>query len=121
MPPATPRASCGVPTAAASNPRSPRSSNQTKTKRAGLVSPSLFIETPHTNKVTEANIIYLDRPDWKSPANKYRQTPWKLTSVPTVLKFDAQGTIVARIQDDDILDRGKIARFLGDESAGSRV
>ena len=121
MPPVTPRASCGVPTADASNPQSPQSSKQTKTKRTGLVSPSLFIETPHTNKVTEANIIYLDRPDWKSPANKYRQGPWKLTSVPTVLKFDAQGTIAARIQDDDILDRGKIAKFLGDESGGSRV
>jgi hypothetical protein len=48
--------------------------------------------------IPEAEIVYLDRPDWKSPANQYRQAPWKLTSVPTVLKFSPEGEIVARIR-----------------------
>jgi hypothetical protein len=32
--------------------------------------------------------------------------------VPTVLKFSAEGRIVARIQDDDILDEEKLRNFL---------
>jgi len=108
------QASCGVPTAGASNQRSPQFSKQTKIKRTDLVSRLLLIK-PQAPTRAEANIIYLDRPDWKSPSNKYRQAPWKLTSVPTILKFDTQDAIVARIQDDDILDRGKVAKFLGEE------
>ena len=69
----------------------------------------------------EADIIYLDRPDWKSPANKYRQAPWKLTGIPTVLKFDSQGAIVARIEDEDILDQEKLGKFLGKRIGGSHI
>jgi hypothetical protein len=62
---------------------------------------------------SEAEIIYTgQRAEWKSPTNKYRQAPWNLTSVPTILKFSPGGEVVARIQDDDILNERKIEEFL---------
>ncbi|RDW69254.1 hypothetical protein BP6252_08274 [Coleophoma cylindrospora] len=64
----------------------------------------------------QAEIIYLTRPDWKSPANQYRHAPWNLTGIPTVLKFSPQGAIVAKIEDADILDPAKLAAFLKQEA-----
>ena len=71
-------------------------------------------------EIPEAEIIYTgQRAEWKSPRNPYRQAPWSVTSVPTILKISPEGGVVARIQDDDILNAVKMEEFLKEWSEGS--
>ncbi|TFK41829.1 hypothetical protein BDQ12DRAFT_677228 [Crucibulum laeve] len=52
-----------------------------------------------------ALIVYVgDRSQWKSPSNIYRGEPWKLTSVPTIIKLK-DGKEEARLVDDEIAPR----------------
>jgi hypothetical protein len=77
-----------------------------------LHSAQYLIEYEPVLKITEAEIIYTgQRAEWKDPNNKYRHAPWNVTSVPTILKF-RDGEEVARIQDDGILDAGRMGKFL---------
>lgn len=59
-----------------------------------------------------AEIIYVgDARTWRTPSNPHRQAPFKVTGVPTVLKFRGD-EVVARIEDRDILDSKKMSEFL---------
>jgi hypothetical protein len=42
-----------------------------------------------------------------------------VTGVPTILKISPEGEVVARIQDDDILNVVKMEEFLNERSEGS--
>ncbi|KAF8204029.1 hypothetical protein BJ912DRAFT_1052777 [Pholiota molesta] len=45
-------------------------------------------------------IVYVgDRTQWKTPSNIYRQEPWHITSVPTIVK-QIDGKEVGRLEDD---------------------
>jgi len=64
-----------------------------------------------------ALIVYVgDKPDWKSPSNIFRGEPWRLSSIPTIIKLQngvENGRLVekaisgdlasfVRIQEDDL-------------------
>ncbi|KIY73573.1 hypothetical protein CYLTODRAFT_485419 [Cylindrobasidium torrendii FP15055 ss-10] len=56
-------------------------------------------------KKPTAYLVYVgDRPTWKSPKSVFRAEPWKITSVPTILKRK-DGKEVSRIQDSEILSK----------------
>lgn len=62
-----------------------------------------------------SEIIYVgDKPTWKDPKNEYRQAPWNVTGVPTVLKYDETEKVVGKVEDDDILNEEVMAQFLKD-------
>lgn len=52
-----------------------------------------------------ALVIYVgDRIQWKSPSNIYRQEPWKITNVPTIVRL-REGQDVGRLaSDSDIIE-----------------
>ncbi|KAF8971733.1 hypothetical protein BDZ97DRAFT_1141472 [Flammula alnicola] len=48
----------------------------------------------------EGLIVYVgDRTQWKTPSNIYRQEPWHISSVPTIVKL-IDGKEVSRLVDD---------------------
>jgi len=49
-----------------------------------------------------ALIVYVgDRPTWKSPSNRFRGEPWRVQSVPTIIKVK-DGEEVKRLVDTEI-------------------
>ncbi|KAF8140521.1 hypothetical protein EV363DRAFT_1151665 [Boletus edulis] len=47
-----------------------------------------------------AVIVYVgQRSEWKAPDNVFRQDPWKVTTIPTIIKLDEAGKEVARLVD----------------------
>lgn len=58
-----------------------------------------------------ADIVYLERDAWQSADCVYRQPPYSVTSLPTILKSKA-GDFVGRIQDGEILDAAKMKAFM---------
>ncbi|KAF9567776.1 hypothetical protein CPC08DRAFT_519164 [Agrocybe pediades] len=61
----------------------------------------------------DALIVYVgDRGQWKTPSNIYRQAPWHVTGVPTIVR-QKEGKEVGRLSDEtEILE--KLASFVKD-------
>ncbi|KAH9486250.1 Thioredoxin-like protein Clot [Psilocybe cubensis] len=58
-----------------------------------------------------ALIVYVgDRGQWKTASNVYRQEPWKITSVPTIVRLK-DGKEEARLEDPGPIQQG-IAAFV---------
>ncbi|KIM47477.1 hypothetical protein M413DRAFT_439137 [Hebeloma cylindrosporum] len=60
----------------------------------------------------EALIVYVgNKPQWKNPLNIYRQEPWKVTSVPTIVRLK-DGKELGRLSNEvEILE--KLTEFVG--------
>ncbi|KAG9245075.1 hypothetical protein BJ878DRAFT_503142 [Calycina marina] len=62
--------------------------------------------------VRNARVIYVgDRATWKDPTNKWRQEPFYISGVPTILKV--VGEKWERLYDDDVVNEAKLKAFLG--------
>ncbi|KAK7058541.1 hypothetical protein VNI00_002177 [Paramarasmius palmivorus] len=58
-----------------------------------------------------AVIVYVgDRPTWKSPTNAFRGEPWKVTSIPTIVKL-TDGKEQDRLVESEIIPKLKV--FVG--------
>lgn len=54
------------------------------------------------NSDLDAVIIYVgDRHEWKTSSNVYRKEPWKVSSIPTIIRL-RDGTEEGRLVDEDI-------------------
>ncbi|KAK0208915.1 hypothetical protein DFS33DRAFT_1380403 [Desarmillaria ectypa] len=62
----------------------------------------LVKDTFESDESPSALIVYVgDRPTWKTPANKFRGYPWKIESVPTIIKLK-DGIESSRLVDSEI-------------------
>ncbi|KAG7452243.1 uncharacterized protein BT62DRAFT_1071407 [Guyanagaster necrorhizus] len=62
----------------------------------------LIKDTFGSDKSPSALIVYVgDRPRWKTPTNGFRGDPWKIESIPTVVKLK-DGIEAARLVDSEI-------------------
>ncbi|KAK0455883.1 hypothetical protein EV421DRAFT_7556 [Armillaria borealis] len=62
----------------------------------------LLKETFGSDESPSALIVYVgDRPTWKTPANEFRGEPWKIESIPTIIKLK-DGTEASRLVDSEI-------------------
>jgi len=61
----------------------------------------------------EALVVYVgNRMQWKSPLNIYRQQPWKITNVPTIVRL-REGQDVGRLASDSDIIKG-LSEFVKD-------
>ncbi|KAJ0413269.1 hypothetical protein BJY00DRAFT_297126 [Aspergillus carlsbadensis] len=57
--------------------------------------------------------------EWRDPSNVFR-TKWKLSAVPSLVRFEAvDGEVkeVGRLVEAEILDRGRLGKFIGGREA----
>jgi len=58
-----------------------------------------FVKETFSDTGPDGLIVYVGtRSEWKSLGNKYRQDPWKITNVPTIVKVE-NGSEVGRLGD----------------------
>ncbi|KAL4924620.1 uncharacterized protein BDV17DRAFT_274142 [Aspergillus undulatus] len=87
--------------------------------------PDVVAALPHLTEVFSASnapqVTFVEvgqKDEWREPSNVYRTT-WKLTSIPTLVRFervDGQVKEVGRLVEGEILDRARLNAFVGEPS-----
>ncbi|KAK0466354.1 uncharacterized protein EV420DRAFT_1511202 [Desarmillaria tabescens] len=69
---------------------------------SSIIVDGLIKDTFGSDQSPSALIIYVgDRPTWKTPANEFRGDPWKIESIPTIVKLK-DGIEASRLVDSEI-------------------
>ncbi|KAK9900912.1 thioredoxin-like protein [Cystobasidium minutum MCA 4210] len=58
-----------------------------------------------------ARVMVGERPLWKSSGNVFRQDPFKISNIPTLVRIE-QGSEVGRLTEGEILDQERLAKFI---------
>jgi len=62
----------------------------------------------------DGRIVYVgNRSEWKTEKNRYRQPPWNVQGVPTIVRLNEDGEEMGRLTEDEIRDEEKLRMFVG--------
>jgi len=62
----------------------------------------------------DGTVVYVGgRSEWKKRENVYRQSPWRVDGVPTIIRMNEEGEELGRLAEEEIREEGRLRTFVG--------